>query len=240
MAITGTRPRTPPTGVPWWRRPWIAPLGAVILVFLAMSVPRYLTFDPALSRVPPVEGFPPHYPLLVAHILFGTVAMVTGFLQVWPWFRRRFPAAHRRVGRVYVFAGVLPAGLAGLVVGAVSPFGPLTRVSNVLLAVLWLTFTLTGFRRIRQRRHAEHRVWMLRSTTLTMSIIANRLIGMVVGLLLFPRVDTLFGGSELAMVQTVALLTAWLGWVVPLLLVEWWLRRGPRRAQSVGRRTGRA
>lgn len=239
MAVTEPRPKTSPAPAPWRRRPWVAPLAALILVFFAMSLPRYATLDPALSRVPPVEGFALHHPLLVAHILFGTVAMVTGFLQVWPWFRRRFPAAHRHVGRVYVFGGVLPAGLAGLVVGAVSPFGPVTRVSNVVLALLWLAFTATGLRRIRQRRHAEHRVWMLRSVTLTMSIIFNRLVGMVVGPLLGPRVDTLFGGDELAMMQTVALLSAWLGWVVPLAAVEWWLRRGSRRAQSNTRQTGR-
>ena len=29
-------------------------------------------------------------------------------LQVWPWLRTRYPDVHRRTGRVYVFAGVLP------------------------------------------------------------------------------------------------------------------------------------
>jgi len=42
---------------------------------------------------------------------------------VWPWFRSTNPVAHRRIGRVYVFAGVLPAGLFGLVIGAASSFG---------------------------------------------------------------------------------------------------------------------
>ncbi|OLR95035.1 DUF2306 domain-containing protein [Actinokineospora bangkokensis] len=242
--MTTTAPAAP-SGAPaarktWYRRPWVVPLGALVLFFLAMSLPRYLTLDPARSQVPAPPGFPWHYPVLVAHILFGTVAMVTAFLQVWPWFRQRFPVAHRRVGRVYVLGGVLPAGLAGLAVGAVSPFGPMTRVGDVLLAALWLGSTAAGFRHGRARRFAEHRVWMVRSATLTFSIILNRLIAPVAALLLAPRVDSAFGGSELAMVQTVGALSAWLGWVLPLLVVEWWLTSGPRARRAGVRQPDRA
>jgi hypothetical protein len=45
---------------------------------------------------------------------------------------------------VYVFAGVLPAGLTALVVGAFSPFGPVAAASSVLLAPLWIAVTITG------------------------------------------------------------------------------------------------
>lgn len=212
----------------WWRRPWVGPLMVLAVAFLAFSLPPYLTFDPSRSRVPQPAGFAPHYPLLVAHVLFGSVAMLTCCLQIWPWFRQRHPAAHRRIGRVYVFGGVLPAGLLGLTIGAVSPFGPALRVSNVILALLWLTFTGIGLRMARLRRLGDHRRWMVRSFALTMSIVTNRVWAVLMLIVLAPRLSTTFGGDETRLVQTIAGLTGWLGWTTTLLFTEWWLRRRPR------------
>ena len=209
----------------WWQRPWIAPLTVIAIAFIAFSLPPYLTLDPSTSRIPQPEGFASHYPLLVAHVLFGTVAMLTCCFQIWPWFRQRYPATHRMIGRVYVFGGVIPAGFIGLTIGAASPFGPTLQVSNVLLATLWLAFTIAGFRMARRGRLVEHRRWMIRSFTLTLSVITNRVWAVIAVVVLMPQLSTTFGGNETAMVQTIAGLTGWLGWVVPLLFAEWWLER---------------
>jgi hypothetical protein len=210
---------------PWWRRPWIGPLLFVAVVFVALSVPRYLTLDPSRSLVPQPAGSTIHYPLLVAHVIFASIAMLTCGFQVWPRFRRRHPAAHRIMGRVYVLGGVLPAGILGFIIGAISPFGPVIRVSNVLLATLWLAVTIAGFRMARRRRFVEHRRWMIRSFALTMSIITNRVWAVVWTIVLMPQLSTTFEGSEALMAQTIAGLAGWLGWVVPLLIAEWWLER---------------
>lgn len=234
---TGNPPSTPDTGSAaptgprrrWWRRPWIAPLAFVMVLFLAFSLPPYLTGDPAQSRVPQPPGFPAHYPLLVAHVMCASVAMLTCFLQVWPWFRQRHRALHRYTGRVYVFAGVLPAGLTGLVIGARTPFGPVLAVSDVMLALLWLTFTAVGYRMARQGRYAEHRRWMLRSFALTFSIITNRVWGVIIFLTLSPMAESTFQGNEAMLTWTISGLTGWLGWTVPLLVVEWRLDRSHHR-----------
>jgi len=127
------------------------------------------------------------------------------------------------MGRVYVFGGVLPAAIAGLAIGAMSPFGPVVRASNMLLAVAWLACTITGFRMGRQRRLEEHRRWMIRSFVLTMSIVTNRVWAVVFVVVLSPQLTTTFNGNPLLLGQAVAGLSAWLGWVIPLLVVEWWL-----------------
>jgi uncharacterized membrane protein YozB (DUF420 family) len=214
----------------WWRRPWIAPLAVVAVLFVAASLPPYLSGDPARSRVPP--SFPFHYSMLVAHVVFGSIALLTACLQIWPWLRQNHRAAHRRIGRVYVFAGVLPAGLMALPMGALSPFGPVARASNVLMCSLWLAFTITGYRRARQGRYAEHRRWMIRSFTLTASIITNRAWGPIAFLLLAPSRETAFGGNEQLFQWTVAGISTWLGWVLPLLFAEWWLERGNSARRS--------
>lgn len=204
-------------------------LGAVALAFTAFALPPYLTLDAARSRIPPPPGVPVYYPLLVAHVVFASVAMAAAVVQIVPALRSRFPAWHRRFGRLYVFLGVLPAGLTGLIIGIMTPFGPVLRASNVLLAVLWLTCTFAGFRMARAGRHADHRRWMLRSVTLTLSVITNRVWAVIFMLALVPQLDTTFGGNQALMVQSIAGLSAWLGWVLPLLAVEWWLIEGGRR-----------
>ncbi len=206
------------------------------VAFLAFSLPPYLTFDPAQSRLPLREGFALHYPMLVGHILFGTVALLTCCMQVWPWFRQRYPAAHRMIGRVYLFGGVLPTGLLGVGVAlAAVTTGPPGRVGNALLAIVWLAFSFAGFRAARARRFAAHRRWMIRSFALATSIVMNRLWLVIWLVVLTPFVPTYFGGDEEAMIQAVAETAIWTSWVVNLLLAEWWLERGntsKRRARG--------
>jgi len=202
---------------------WVIALAVIVVAFLAFSLPPYLSLDPARSRVPPgpVLGAA-HYWTLVPHVLFGSVALTTAVLQIWPWLRRRHPVAHRRIGRVYVFGGVLPAGVGALVVG---PYGPVTRASDVMLALLWLTCTITGWRMARRRRYADHRRWMIRSFALTASIISNRIWGVVLTIALEPQLDTTFHGDQRLFTWIVSGTGAWLGWTIPLLVAEWWLER---------------
>ena len=86
--------------------------------------------------------------------MFASVAMVCAVAQIWPGLRRRHPVLHRRVGRVYVCTAI-PAAACAMVIGAATPFGPILAVSNVLLASLWLWFTINGYLAGRDRRFAS-------------------------------------------------------------------------------------
>jgi hypothetical protein len=88
---------------------------------------------------------------------------------------------------------------------------------------------------VRQGRVADHRRWMIRSVTLTMSIITNRLWAILFTLTLSPYLPTMFGGDEAMLVQTIAGLSGWLGWVLPLVIVEWWAQdRSSSTVSNVG------
>lgn len=227
---------SPPRTDVWWRRPWIVPLLLVVATFLAFSVPPYLTFDPALSRLEPPEGDDLYYPLLVAHVLFGSVAMATACFQIWPAFRTRHRRGHRITGRVYVFGGVLPAGLLGLYIGWHTAAGPSVRVANLVGSALWLTVTIIGLRMARQRRYGEHRRWMSRSFALAMSIVLSRVINVVATIVLVPEVDTTFGGSEELMRYSALSIGVWLSPLLLLLLTDWLLeRRKPGARRSAAR-----
>src|SRR6478609_10050094 len=90
-------------------RRWPAPtLALIVLVFLAYSLPPYVTGG---TRVP--ATFALHYPLLVGHVMFASVAMVTAVAQIWPGLRAKRPIVHRRVGRIYVSAAI-PAAVCAM------------------------------------------------------------------------------------------------------------------------------
>ncbi|WP_232660523.1 DUF2306 domain-containing protein [Pseudonocardia sp. TRM90224] len=214
-----------------WLRPWTVPLLLVVAVFLAFSVPPYLTFDPSLSRLEPPAGNGLYYPLLVAHVVFGTVAMTTACFQIWPAFRARYRRGHRITGRIYVFAGVLPAGLLGLYIGWHTAAGPSVQVANLAGSAVWVVVTVAGFRMARQRRLADHRRWMSRSVALTMSIVLSRLVNIVATIALTPQVESTFGGSHLLMQYSALSIGPWLSPLLLLLLTDWLLERPKGRAR---------
>lgn len=212
------------------RATWLTPaLALIVAAFLLFSLPPYVTGG---TRVPATFGL--HYPLLVAHVMFGSVAMITAVAQIWPRLRWRHPVLHRRTGRVYLCAAI-PAAVFAMVIGAATPFGPLLAVSNVLLGAVWLWFTINGFMAARQQRFADHRRHMVRSATVALSTITNRIWTPVLFISLQPLQDSLFDGNEDHYLWFVAGLGAWLGWTIPLAAVQWWLmrkRQGPASSIS--------
>jgi uncharacterized membrane protein YozB (DUF420 family) len=203
------------------------------VAFVVYAVPPYLGLDPSRARLQPMPDSPHFYPLLVTHIFLGSVAILTACLQVWPWLRRTHPAVHRRTGRVYV-AAVLLASICVAILAPMTVHGLNSQVANTVLAVLWFTTTAAGFRAARQRRFADHRVWMLRSFALTFSIVVNRVWLMLAFALFVPNVFSGADVDEATLFQAVGV-ASWTSWVVNLLIVEWWIHR-PKRGLSSNRR----
>ncbi|GAA3071524.1 DUF2306 domain-containing protein [Streptosporangium carneum] len=200
------------TGAPprWWRRPWIIPLVLVVAGFLIFQLSPFAGVAESQAPIPPHDGFPLYYPLLIAHMALGTVAMIAVCLQVWPWLRLRHPAVHRVSGRLYVL-GALPGAVIGLVIMPFAP--PVGQIGVSMATILWFATTLAGFVAARRRRYALHRRYMLYSFALVM----NNVWGIVI-------VNT---GLAVGDISINYLLEAarWVGWVVNLMLVQWWLYR---------------
>lgn len=231
MTTTADPPRTPvelsparrlnPAATfhkPWWRRAQVVPPAILSLMFLVYALPPYLGFDPDKARITNLRrDIWWHYPALNAHIMFGTVATIAVVFQLWPWLREEHPRAHRIIGRVYVFGGVLPAGILALFV---MPFsgGP---AGNTMEGICWLLTTFAGVRAARRGRWPEHRRWMLFSYAFCIQIIWGRLL--IVSLALAAP-DVLQANFPLVLETA-----SWIGTFINIVLVQWWLERTAKR-----------
>lgn len=214
-------------GPRWWRRPWIVPLTIYLVGFVVVTTPAYFSLQPALARVPLSPEHPMlHYWLVVAHVTCGTIAYLTVCLQLWPWLRRRRPRIHRISGRVYVWAGMLPASLIAVVLNPIAVLGDYARSGTFVWGILGFVTTTMGWWFARQRRWPQHRRWMLFSFALAAGVATGRLMAVLNSFV--PG----FSLSEPMGVVASQLHGFWLGWIVNGLLVVWWLRRSRHRTAA--------
>lgn len=149
---------------------------------------------------------------LWGHILGGPLALALAPLQMWTGMRMRWPVLHRWSGRVYGLA-VLVAGMAGLTLAPISDASLFARVGFMVLAVLWLGSTGLGISWAMRGDYALHRWWMQRSLALTFSAVTLRVI----------MAPLMASGWTVAQTYDV---TAWGSWVLNLMVLEMWQRRG--------------
>ncbi|QTC93288.1 DUF2306 domain-containing protein [Brevundimonas goettingensis] len=190
---------------------WPARIGWLLIALMCLGIAgyasKYLIHPPRTAEE--ALGNPLGVPFLVIHVAGAVTALVLGSLQFIPALRRaRSP--HRWVGRVYVL-GVLVGGAAGLILSTRSFAGPIATAGFGGLAVLWIVFTLLGWRAAVQGRFADHRRWMIRSWALTLAAVTLRIY--------LPLVQV----AELDFLPWYQAIS-FLCWVPNLLLAEVWVR----------------
>jgi hypothetical protein len=185
--------------------------GAMLLLSAAVALfsYRYLMGGPALA--PNVMANVFAKPWLVVHVAGAASALLVGALQFAGPLRRRWPAVHRWMGRIYAVA-CLVGGLGGLMLAAGSTAGPVAGWGFGLLALAWMATTAMGWRTALARDLVAHRRWMIRSWALTLAAVTLRL--QMLGIAFSP-----FDGVEAYRV------IAWLCWAPNLIVAEAWLRR---------------
>jgi uncharacterized membrane protein len=174
-----------------------------------VSLLRYLTDSGAPP--PPILANAHAHPFLVAHVVGGVTALVTGPLQFVRRIRARRPALHRASGKVYVAACAVAAPT-GLMLALGTTAGPVAAAGFAIPALLLPVFTWLGVAAAIQRRFDEHREWMLRSYALIATAITLRL--------MLPA-SALLGFEFLPAYQAIS----WLSWMTNLALVEFHIRR---------------
>lgn len=142
------------------------------------------------------------------HIAASLPLLLIGFQQLVPAWRRKYPAFHRKAGRVYVFIVLFLSAPTGFIMGYYANGGRAAQVSFMLLSLCWGLFTYIGYRAWQQGKMRKHGEFMVRSYALTLSAILLR--SYVYVLPLFSSLN----GKEMY------IFVSWMSWVPNLVFVE--------------------
>jgi len=111
--------------------------------------------------------------LLIPHVLFGSIALLSGPVQFSSRFRRRHLKFHRILGRVYVLSVFLSAPT-GVLLSVGRPGFPGTSMQ----ALAWVVCTGAAFLTARNRQIPQHRQWMARSYAVTFTFVSSRVLNL--------------------------------------------------------------
>jgi uncharacterized membrane protein len=191
----------------------VAVTAYAVLVYAFLPLGAYLH--------PEIRAAFERYPAAVyVHVFGSAVALGLGPLQFWSTLRTRRPRLHRWCGRLYLGAGVLVGGAAGLYMAFGAFGGPPARMGFTALAAAWLFTGLRAWQAVRNREIVEHRRWMIRNFALTLAAVTLRL---------WVPAAVASGIAFEAAYPVIA----WLCWVPNLLLAEMLLRRDAGPTQEV-------
>jgi uncharacterized membrane protein len=151
-----------------------------------------------------------------SHLATAVIPLITGPIQFWNWFRIRYVKWHRIIGKIYIF-GCLLGGLSALYLSFTQPYDG-SVVPSLLLAVLWLFMTTAAWVTILRKNIVAHRLFMIRSYTLTLGFVFLRILS-----------DLVYKHGFLSFIENQDVRDAtyeWMSWVIPILVVEifiaWW------------------
>ena len=165
-----------------------------------------------------------------AHIIAGPLALASGLALMSESLRRRFPAGHRRLGRVLVLGVLLVVAPSGLWMARYAATGAVAGMAFATLAIATALCAAQGWRYAVRRQFAKHRRWMQRCFALLCSAVVLRVFG---------------GLAEVLGVAGAYPWAAWLCWLLPLAHVELlaWFQKSagsissPPATVSMARRT---
>lgn len=123
--------------------------------------------DPHWQHIAPVKY------LLILHGLCGATALAAGASQMSSRIRRRRPAFHRALGKIYIGAVCISAPVA--IYMGTSTLEPRTiRFEQIFQGGFWLLSALIAWACIRSGQMALHKAWMMRSYAFTLIFVTSR------------------------------------------------------------------
>ena len=146
-----------------------------------------------------------------AHILFGGIALLIGWIQFSKKMRSKFMKLHKMIGKIYVLS-VLISGPFGFYIALFASGGLSPKLGFSIGAVLWTIFTYLGFSAIRKGNIVKHQQMMMYSYAGTFGAVTLRL--------WLPLLIALLGSFREAYQ-----IVAWLSWVPNLLVIYFFINK---------------
>lgn len=161
---------------------------------------------------------------VVLHIVGAALYSLLGAFMFSSGFRLRWPAWHRRAGKVLAVCGVL-TGLTGMWMAQLYAIpvglqGPLLHAVRIMVGVGMVTSILLGWRSIVRRDVAQHEAWMIRAYALGQGAGTQALV-------LGPFI--LLSGEAVGLTRDLLMTLAW---AINLFVAEWIIRRPALRRSA--------
>ncbi len=143
-----------------------------------------------------------------AHIVFGGIALMIGWLQFYAPLRKKRPKLHRNLGKIYIIT-VLISGIASLYIAFFATGGLIPSLGFYGLGIVWLTTTIGAYYYARNKNFVQHEYFMIYSYAGCFGAVTLRI---------WLPLLTLIIGDFLPAYKIVA----WLAWV-PNLVVAYFI-----------------
>lgn len=145
------------------------------------------------------------------HIIFGGIALFTGWSQFSQRLRRKRLRLHRNLGKIYTGA-VLISGICGVYIAFYATGGWIPTLGFFSLGLVWLYTTGKAYFAIRKKDISLHQGMMVYSYAACFAAVTLRL--------WLPLLQLAFGEFLLAYK-----IVAWLCWVPNIIFASYWVKR---------------
>ena len=145
------------------------------------------------------------------HIIFGGLALLSGWSQFSKKLRAKKLQLHRSLGKFYVIS-VLASGLCGIYLGIYATGGIIPSVGFISLGVVWLFTTIRAYVAVRNKDMSLHQGMMIYSYAACFAAVTLRI--------WLPFLTIVFGEFLLAYK-----VVAWLCWVPNMVFAHLWVRK---------------
>ncbi len=186
-------------------------LMAMLAVILFVITASYLSFKPDVNFLlvkQDIVNDSIWRPTFYIHVISGMLVILVGPFQFLKSFRTKFLNWHKLGGKIYAYSILLLAAPTGLIMAFYAEGGLWSTVAFSIMSILWFVTTLMAVIKIKQRKIEEHKMWMMRSYALSFAAVTLRLLVPLFSLFILDNEDLI----------TVS--TAWLSWMLNLLVAE--------------------
>lgn len=145
------------------------------------------------------------------HIIFGGLALLTGWSQFSRKLRVKKLELHRNLGKIYVLSALI-SGICGIYIGFYASGGLVPSLGFISLGIVWLFTTIRAYIAIRKRDVSLHQGMMVYSYAACFAAVTLRI--------WLPLLTIVLGEFLLAYK-----IVAWLCWVPNIIFAHFWVRR---------------
>lgn len=145
------------------------------------------------------------------HIVFGGLALLTGWSQFSRKLRVKKLDLHRNLGKIYVLSALI-SGICGVYIGFYATGGLVSSLGFISLGIVWLFTTIRAYIAIRKKDVSLHQGMMVYSYAACFAAVTLRI--------WLPLLTIVLGEFLLAYK-----IVAWLCWVPNMVFAHLWVRR---------------